>query len=81
MLELELRVRGGVFSSFWGLLISVYQISKTGTRDTSGAKVPTQVMDDHGSNPGGGNGAFVFFCSRMLRRPTRPHLVPGTVSH
>jgi len=43
-----------------GLLISVYQISKTGTRDTSGAKVPTQVMDDQGSNPGGGKGAFVF---------------------
>ena len=80
MLELELRVRGGVFSFFWELLISVYQISKTGTR-TSGAKVPAQVLDAQGSNPGGGNGVFVFFCSRMLRRPTRPHLVYGTVSH
>jgi hypothetical protein len=55
--ELELRGRGGVLSLFWGLLISVYQISEPGARYRSGAKVPAQ---DQGSNPGGGKGVFVF---------------------
>lgn len=67
MLELELRVRGGVFSLFWGLLISVYQICKTGTH-TSGAKVPSQVLADQGSNPG----VFVF---SVQERSDQPDLI------
>jgi hypothetical protein len=42
--------------NFGGLLISVYQINKTGTRYTSGAKVPAEILEDQGSNPAGGNG-------------------------
>ena len=55
MLELEWRLQ-----FIWGALISVYQISKTGTLYTSDANLPAQVLDDQGSNPGGGNGVVFF---------------------